>query len=207
MVLEELALALAGVAGFVDVVGYLTLHHLFSAHMTGNTSKLGVALGHGSLHAAAPMAVALVLFAAGIAVGTVLVDTGRPAAALALQAVLIAAFMAVVGGGSHPYYLLEACSTAALGLQTAALTHVGGATIRTSYVSGVLTNLMQGLVRRLRGERAGHPLALLAGILAAYLVGATAGSLTLRDLRIWCLAIPLGVLLAAAGRLRVRSRA
>lgn len=203
MILERLALALAAVAGFVDVVGYLTLNHLFSAHMTGNASKLGVALGHGTLGDALPMAVALVLFAVGIAVGTVLVDAGRPAAALALQAVLIAAFMAVVGSGRQPYYALEACSTAALGLQTAALTHIGGTTIRTSYVSGVLTNLTQGLVRRARGEEVERPLGLLAAILFAYGVGATVGSLTLHDLRIWCLAIPIGLLLAVTARVRL----
>jgi uncharacterized membrane protein YoaK (UPF0700 family) len=203
VILEQLALALAAVAGFVDVVGYLTLNHLFSAHMTGNTSKLGVALGHGSLGDALPMALALVLFAVGIAVGTVLVDARRPAAALTLQAVLIAAFMAIVGSGRHPYYVLEACSTAALGLQTAALTHIGGTTIRTSYVSGVLTNLTQGLVRRARGERADRPLGLLAAILFAYGAGATAGSLTLHDLRIWCLAIPIGILLAVTASMRL----
>ena len=199
MVLEELALALAAVAGFVDVVGYLTLNHLFSAHMTGNASKLGVALGHGTLGDALPMAVALVLFAAGIAVGTVLVDARRPAAALVLQGALIAAFMAIVGRGEHPYYVLEACSTSALGLQTAALTQIGGTTIRTSYVSGVLTNLTQGLVRRARGERCERRLWLLAAILLAYLVGATVGSVTLHDLHIWCLAIPLALLAGSAG--------
>ncbi|HVW89749.1 MAG TPA: YoaK family protein [Gaiellaceae bacterium] len=199
MLLEELALALAAVAGFVDVVGYLTLNHLFSAHMTGNASKLGVALGRGSLTDALPMALALVLFAAGVAVGTVLVDARRPAAALALQGALIAGFMAIVGCGEHPYYALEACSTSALGLQTAALTHVGGTTIRTSYVSGVLTNLTQGVVRRARGAPVDRRLGLLAAILVAYVAGATAGSVTLHDLRIWCLAIPLALLACAAG--------
>jgi uncharacterized membrane protein YoaK (UPF0700 family) len=204
---KHAAVTLAAVAGFLDVVGYLTLAHLFTAHMTGNTSKLGVALGHGDLGAALPLALALPLFATGIAAGTLLVDARRASLPLLLQAALVAAFMTIGGlAGRHgdtvaspyPFYVLEACATIGLGLQTAALTDIDGTTIRTSYVSGVLTNLTQGAVRRLRGVSERKPLALLATILFAYLVGATGGALTLRALSLWCLAIPLAVLLAVA---------
>jgi len=204
---KSAAVALACVAGFLDVVGYLTLAHLFTAHMTGNTSKLGAALGHGDLGAALPLALAPPLFAAGVAAGTVLVDTRRAKSPLLLEAALVTAFMTVGGhagrrgdtvSSPYPYYVLEACATLALGLQTAALTDVGGTTIRTSYVSGVLTNLTQGFVRRVRGARERKPLALLATILAAYLVGALGGALTLRAVSFWCLVAPLAVLLAAA---------
>ncbi|HET7138490.1 MAG TPA: YoaK family protein [Gaiellaceae bacterium] len=209
---KQVAVALAGTAGFLDVVGYLTLAHLFTAHMTGNTSKLGVALGHGELGKALPLALALPLFAAGVAAGTLLVDARRARTPLYLEAALVAAFMAVgVAAGRHgdtvsspyPYYVLETFATLALGLQTASLTDVEGTTVRTSYVSGVLTNLTQGLVRRTSGACGGKPLALLATILGAYLVGAVGGALTLRAISFWCLAAPLAVLLvAAAGRRR-----
>jgi uncharacterized membrane protein YoaK (UPF0700 family) len=204
---KSAAVALACVAGFLDVVGYLTLAHLFTAHMTGNTSKLGAALGHGDLGAALPLALAPPLFAAGVAAGTVLVDTRRAKSPLLLEAALVTAFMTVGGlagrdgdtvSSPYPYYVLEACATLALGLQTAALTDVGGTTIRTSYVSGVLTNLTQGAVRRLRGRDDRKPLALLATILFLYLAGATAGALSLRTLSFWCLAFPLAALLAVA---------
>jgi len=208
---HQLALVLAAVAGFVDVVGYLTLHHLFTAHMTGNTSKLGVALGHGNLSSALPLAVVPFLFMAGIASGTVLVDAGRRWAALAVQAALVAAYMAygstVVRHGTVPdhtaagFYALAALATVALGLQTAALTEVQGATIRTSYISGVLTHIAQSAVRRAgRGDRDDRPLLLLAGVCLAYLAGATLGSYTLGRIAVWCLAIPLGVLVAVAAR-------
>jgi uncharacterized membrane protein YoaK (UPF0700 family) len=206
----QLAVALAAVAGFVDVVGYLTLHHLFTAHMTGNTSKLGVALGHGDLSAALPLAVVPWLFMGGIAAGTLLVDAGRRWLALALQAALVAGFMGfastVLRHGTVPghtlagFYPLAALATVALGLQTAALTEIQGATVRTSYISGVLTHLAQAAVRRLsgRGGGRGRPLRLLACVCLAYLGGATLGSYTLGRLSIWCLALPLGLLVVAA---------
>jgi uncharacterized membrane protein YoaK (UPF0700 family) len=209
---KHVAVALACVAGFLDVVGYLTLAHLFTAHMTGNTSKLGVALGHGKLDAALPLAIALPLVAAGVALGTLLVDARRASTPLLVEAALVTAFMAVGGAaGRHgdtvsspyPFYVLETCATVALGLQTAALTDIGGTTIRTSYVSGVLTNLTQSAVRRLRGNDDRKPLALLGTILLAYLVGATGGAVSLRALSFWCLALPVGVLLFVAwGRRR-----
>jgi uncharacterized membrane protein YoaK (UPF0700 family) len=177
--------------------------------MTGNTSKLGVALGHGNLDGALPLAVVPPVFVGGIAAGTWLVDSGRRWAAFGLQAVLIAAYMGygstvihhgtVAGHTLTGFYVLAALATLALGLQTAALTEIRGTTVRTSYISGVLTNLAQGGVRRLSGRsRDGLPLLLLLGLCIAYLAGATLGSYTLDVFAIWCLAIPLAVILAAA---------
>lgn len=206
---SRLAVVLAAVAGFVDVVGYLTLHHLFTAHMTGNTSKLGVALGHGDLPAALPLAVAPLLFVCGIAAGTALLDAGLRWGALGLQALLVAAYMAygstvvrhgtVVGHSISGFYVLATLATVSLGLQTAALTEIEGATVRTSYVSGVLTHLAQAAVRRLTGA-AGRPqrARLLAAIWLAYVAGATLGSFGLHEVSLWCLALPLAALVAAA---------
>jgi uncharacterized membrane protein YoaK (UPF0700 family) len=204
-----LAVVLAAVAGFVDVVGYLTLHHLFTAHMTGNTSKLGVALGHGNLHAALPLAVAPFLFVFGIAAGTVLLDFGARWLALGAQAVLTGAFMvygeSVIRHGTVPdhtisgFYVLATLATVSLGLQTAALTDIHGHTVRTSYVSGVLTNLTREATRRLSGRGTGdHSLRLLLAIWLAYVAGATLGSFGLKELSLWALAFPLGALVVAA---------
>jgi len=199
-----LALQLAGVAGFVDVVGYLTLHHLFTAHLTGNASKLGVALGHGKLADAGPLAAVPVLFAFGVAAGTVLADAGLAWAALAAQFCLVATFMGygstVIHHGfgpaetSAPFYGLAALATVALGLQTAALTRIDGATVRTSYVSGMITRLAQGVVRR---DRSGIPLLLLAVIPVVYVAAATLGAWMLGRTGVWCLGVPLGALAVA----------
>lgn len=198
-----LALELAAVAGFVDVVGYLTLHHLFTAHLTGNASKLGVALGQGHLADAGPLAAVPVLFALGVAAGTVAVDRGRAWWALAAQFALVATFMVygstVVHHGvgpvetSAPFYALAALATVSLGLQTAALTRIDGSTVRTSYITGMVTRLAQGLVRR-DGE---VPLALIAAIPFLYIAGATLGAWTLGRAGVWCLGIPLGALAVA----------
>lgn len=199
---KALALELAAIAGFVDAVGYLTLHHVFTAHMTGNASKLGVALAHGKLADAAPLAFVAVLFVLAIAVGTIAVDHDCRWAAYALQFAIVGVYMGygstVVHDGvgpsktAAPFYVLAGVATFALGLQTASLTRIDDATVRTTYVSGMLTRLGQTASRRLRGrEHDDTPLVLLILIPLVYVAGATLGAWTLGRVDIWCLGIPL----------------
>jgi uncharacterized membrane protein YoaK (UPF0700 family) len=207
---ETTAVALAASAGFVDAVGYLTLHHLFTAHMTGNASKLGIAIADGRLGAVLALAAAPLLFVAGVAAGAFLVDLGRTPLVFALQALLVAFFMGygadVVHHGTvadHSvtgFYPLAAAATIGLGLQTAGLTEVDGETTRTTYLSGMLTRLGQGLVRRNAVRR----LALLAALWIAYVGGAALGAYGLGAAGVWCLSAPL-VILSSVALVAVRS--
>jgi uncharacterized membrane protein YoaK (UPF0700 family) len=207
--MQTLALLLAAIGGFTDVVGYLTLHQVFTAHMTGNTSKLGIALGTANGWAALPLAAAVGLFAVGVGAGTLACDLGRRWHALLAQAALLAVFIGVaepaVRHGSVPdhtlggFYVLLALATVALGLQTAALTHIDAATVRTSYISGILTQLAQSGARRLAGRRSdGARPALWAALCIAYLAGATLAGRGMESAGPWCLAGPVGLLAGAA---------
>lgn len=205
----RLALLLAAVAGYADAVGYLTLHQVFTAHMTGNTTKLGIALGAGNISAAYPLGVALLCFVVGVGAGTLIADSGRRWAALLAEAALVAAFMAygatVLRHGQASdhttggFYVLLVLLTLALGIQSAALTQADGATVRTSYISGVLTNVGQAGARRLYGRQPGHGRSRLLLLLClCYLAAAAAGAFGLARIGIWCLSAPAAVLLAAA---------
>jgi uncharacterized membrane protein YoaK (UPF0700 family) len=204
-----LALLLAVIAGFTDVVGYLTLHQVFTAHMTGNTSKLGIALGTANGWAALPLAAAVALFAVGVGAGTLACDLGRRWQALLGQAILLAAFTAVAASavrhGSVPdhtlegFYVLLALATVALGIQTAALTHIDATTVRTSYISGILTQLAQSGARRLAGRRSENARPMLwTALCLCYLGGATLAGRGMESAGTWCLAGPVGLLVWAA---------
>jgi uncharacterized membrane protein YoaK (UPF0700 family) len=211
-----LVVGLAGVAGFVDAIGYIVLSGLFTAHMSGNSARLGVHLGRGDLSPAIPLIVAVGIFIVGCAAGATIVElarrrglAARDAPALAIQALLLAAFTlygaAQVGAGSAPsrsgpFYVLAALAILAIGLQAATITQVAGATIRTAYISGMLTRLGQSLAGHLLRERdvSAAYTGLLAMIVLIYFCGAAAGSLLQRAIGAWAMAVPVALLAAAA---------
>ena len=51
----RLLMALSLLAGYVDTAGFLALHGLFTAHVTGNFVTMGAALTHGSSGAVAKL--------------------------------------------------------------------------------------------------------------------------------------------------------
>jgi uncharacterized membrane protein YoaK (UPF0700 family) len=230
------ALTLASVAGSVDAIGYLTLARLFTAHMSGNTARLGVDLGRGHFASALPLAGAVALFVAGIAGGTALAEvTARrrvrsvAAVVLALQALLLGGFLvyAEVAFDGHAlprragadFYLTSALAVLSMGVQLSVLQQVAGQTVRTTYVSGILTGFAQQAVNWLFWIRDGntrddrhsylsHVLGLggrsearvrtllLASVWCGYVTGAVVGSATDDHWGAWALALPLALLAA-----------
>ncbi len=64
-----LAMLLAWVAGFVDAGGYLTLAHVFTSHMSGNTVAMGAHLGNGQWTQVIRRAVPIAWFIFGVFLG------------------------------------------------------------------------------------------------------------------------------------------
>ena len=160
---EAMLLLLTWAAGSMDAISYLGLGHVFTAMMTGNTVLLGLSLGQGHVLAALRSILALVGFAAGVAIGATIVqrdqrqDDWPPAVtwALALESVLLAAFalMWSLAGderGAAAVYALIMVSALAMGIQSAGAQRLGIPGIMTTYITGTLTSLMVGLVTWLR---------------------------------------------------------
>ena len=68
-----LACALSALAGYVDGIGYLQLGGLFVSFMSGNSTRMGVAIAHGHWQTAAEALGLIVLFVIGAAVGSLIV--------------------------------------------------------------------------------------------------------------------------------------
>jgi uncharacterized membrane protein YoaK (UPF0700 family) len=230
------ALALAWVAGGVDAIGYLTLARLCTAHMSGNSARLGVLLGRGDLGLALPLAIAVALFVAGVAIGTALAEVAARRRVASLAAVVLGLQVALLGGflayaklalsGDHvarragaDFYIPAALAILSMGVQLTVLQHVAGGTVRTTFVSGVLTGFAQEVVNWLfwvrdgdqRDERHSYlarvlalggrararaRAVLLGGVWCAYAAGAIVGSLTNTHWGAWALALPIGLLVA-----------
>jgi uncharacterized membrane protein YoaK (UPF0700 family) len=157
-----LAVLLAAVAGSVDAVGFLTLAHLFTAHMSGNTVGMGAYLGQRQWGEAFRRGFPIPLFVLGVVCGAGVTETAvRRGArspltpAFCLEALLLIAFVFFGGGlargggaaaGGPEFYTLAALLAFAMGLQSATLRRVGHRTIRTTYVTGMLTNFGEQFV-------------------------------------------------------------
>lgn len=213
-----LAVWLAAIAGFVDAVGFLVLHRIFVAHMTGNTNQVGQRLGRGDAAGAAPVLVAVASFVVSIAIVTIGLEAASrrharspTALALALEAVLLTIFMVygsyalvngAIPGGHGGFYLCIVVVVAAMGAQTACVTSWGKRTVRTTYISGMLTRLGQEAAGLLLGpgprRAAWASTGAYLSLWLAFVCGGAVGALALGRYDLWSLALPVGALLAAA---------
>jgi uncharacterized membrane protein YoaK (UPF0700 family) len=193
-------LLLTAAAGSMDVASYLGLGHVFTAMMTGNTVLLGMALGQGQLLAALRSVLALLGFAAGVALAATLVLRDRPGEwssavtrALSLEGVLLVGFSLTWHlAGSTPddpaVYGLIAVAGLAMGLQSGAVHRLRVPGVMTTYITGTLTSLLSDLTGRLRRIEGSAPgaspqerrVGLLAAVFLMYALGALAGAILYR---------------------------
>lgn len=103
-----LAPVLSAVAGAVDAVGYLTLLHVFTAHMSGNSDAFGAELGRGNWTEVLRRGFPIPVFVLGVALGVLLIEIAsrrgiRSTAALLLsiEGALLVAFVGLGGTRFH----------------------------------------------------------------------------------------------------------
>jgi uncharacterized membrane protein YoaK (UPF0700 family) len=159
-----LAAMLTFVAGFVDLVGYVALYHVFTANMTGNTIAIGRGLFENDIGVALRRGFAIPMFVLGLLASRLCVHvaTRRRVRSIAgwlfaAEALLLAAFV-VLGHGMPSdaaieqtplYYLLVALPAFAMGLQNATLTHFGPLSVRTTHVTGNLAKFADAFAQYL----------------------------------------------------------
>jgi uncharacterized membrane protein YoaK (UPF0700 family) len=213
----RLAITLAAIGGWVDAIGFLTLFGLFTAHLSGNTARLGVAIGRGEGGTALTYAVPIVVFFAGAVLGVAFVTArrarGRAAIAplLAVEAVLVATFM-VAGTSlrdagdltprSAAYYGLAVVAVAAMGLQTAAIRHAAGVPVHTTFITGMVTHFAEAIVGVARREErdASQRAGVYGALVGAYLTGAAAGAALEGAWALWALSVPVAALIGLSAR-------
>lgn len=169
------AIALAAVAGYVDATGFLALGGFFLSFMSGNSTRLAVALSAGVGHAG--VAAGLVgTFVAGVVVGSLLgrrAGRWRRPAVLALVSALLAA--AAWWGQHGAAWAAAGCAVLAMGAENAVFERDGEVSIGLTYMTGTLVKAGQGLARALTGgpRWTWLPHALLW---AGFMAGAVAGA-------------------------------
>ncbi|MEO6104402.1 MAG: YoaK family protein [Pseudoxanthomonas sp.] len=196
------AVALAAVAGMVNVIGFLGFEHQAVSHLTGTTSLLGAALAEGDLRAISHLWGLLIAFCLGamlsgmIIQGSALKLGRRYGMVLVLEALLLLAATPLFKQQLIWGALLAAV---ACGLQNAMVTTYSGSVVRTTHLSGMFTDLGIGLGHLLRGMPLQKRRLMLSGfIISGFLGGSVLGALLFRHLHYDALLVP-AALVGAVG--------
>lgn len=218
---------LAAIAGFVNSGGFIMIGS-FTSHVTGSIGRLGDDIARGEM-AAAVSALLLILAFFGGAVAASLVlersDHSQPARRYALAllveagVLLLFVFIAGLSRATHPRILdaQAALLCIAMGMQNSMVTRLSGAVVRTTHLTGVVTDLGIEVARWYRWYQAQLPLptrrpsevlperpavgriSLLSAVTGSFVAGAVLGAtLTLRASR-WAMCFPAGAILLASG--------
>lgn len=172
-------MSLAAVAGYVNAVA-LGFFHVPVSHMTGAVSRLGGDLAstdHRDLKVTLGIIIGFLIGAviSGAIIGETMLRPGRRyGAALMLEAVLLAASTVLLINGVSLGIPIAAM---ACGLQNAMASSYYGLVIRTTHVTGIVTDIGVMLGHWLRYRRlAAWKILLLSSILLSFLFGAIIGS-------------------------------
>lgn len=195
-ILLGFGLMLTALAGFVDAIGFIRLGGLYTSLMSGNTTQLAVAIGHGEGHTALLPLLLILAFLVGSVTGGAIAamapERWATPAILAFEAVAVAtAFVTARENlqlGTASLFL-----SLAMGAQNAVLAQVQGFRAGTTFVTGALFAFGQKVALALagRGPRFGWVGDGLVWL--SLLVGAVAGTLAHMRLGIDALAVPAGI--------------
>lgn len=195
------AFSLALLAGFVNAIGFLGFRHEAVSHISGSATQLGVSLTEldgSTTH----LLLVLLSFVIGASISGFLIEgtalkMGRHySSALMLEAMLLLMAMIALNRGSP---LGHHFASAACGLQNALVTTYSGATIRTTHVTGIVTDLGLMIGARLRGKPFDRRKAFLFLLIVfGFIGGGLLGTVGYGHWKFHALAVPALIALALA---------
>ncbi|MFS2162665.1 DUF1275 family protein [Variovorax sp. Varisp62] len=195
--------------GFVDTAGFLALHGLFTAHVTGNFVTIGAALVHGTSGTitkllALPVFCIVVVLARLLSYG--LPGLGLPvlrtmlvlkAALLLAGGILAIRFGPFADGDSASAMLTGLVLVSAMAIQNAVhRIHLGSAP-PTTLMTGTTTQVMVDLADLMRGKQAPEEAAAararmrrMSAAVVWFAAGCAAAALIYLQWNVWCFAVP-----------------
>jgi len=220
IVQSRLAISLAWVAGYVNTSAVLTCG-MVTNHVTGHASNLGRDVAQGLWLDAGLMATLIGAFFLGALLSGFALEIGRlrgwasiyvlPAA---LELILLVAFAIGVRmhagasadlGGS--LWWITVMAALAMGVQNATITRISSGVVRTTHLTGIVTDLGHEMAqiavfRKLLGRGAApvggetrgpspQRLLLLAAILGSFIVGSASGAWVYFELPRWSMLAPI----------------
>ena len=220
---------LALVAGFVNSSGFVLLG-TFTSHVTGSVGRLANDLATEQWAAAVLASVFVVSFFAGAFAASMLIEAQRSRVsrayglALLLEGIVLSSFVLIAEAGKFESARSLDAEAAmlcfAMGMQNSLVTNLSGAVVRTTHLTGVVTDLgieaarwQYWFLARRKSAPASRPspvkVALLLTISGAFTLGAICGAFFTAHRGPWAMLLPSVALFGAAayalaGRSRTR---
>ena len=147
-----LALLLAGLAGYVDSLGFLHLGGVFVSFMSGNSTRFAASVAEGQWPAAAHLAAILGLFVLGSFAGALVAggeDVRSRSRVLMFEALLLALAAAAAGAGLTPAAV--GLMVMAMGAENSVFLRNGEVGVSLTYMTGTLVKLGQALAGAVKG--------------------------------------------------------
>lgn len=204
-----LATVLAGVAGAVNAGGFFVVGQ-YTSHMTGYLSQMADMLVIGNFVVALNGLLAIMAFIIGAATSAVLVNWARThhlakqyALPISVQGLFLFLFsFAGYVNGVFPNFLLLMLLCFLMGMQNATITKLSKSRIRTTHVTGMITDIGIEVGRSVYGWFArrpmikadAHKLSTLMRLVLMYLAGGVVGALGFASMG-FVMALPLSLCL------------
>jgi uncharacterized membrane protein YoaK (UPF0700 family) len=158
----SIAVMMTWAAGFVDLIGYLTLYAIYTAHMSGDTVAMGRHLAGLQWYGFARRGWTIATFIFGLLVGAFAFDAEKRGVlrvpfpvTLALESSLLLAFIVIAIGNDFrahippqpalKFYVMLALLSTAMGVQNVTIRRVGGLNVYTTFVTGSLVKFGEAL--------------------------------------------------------------
>ena len=185
-----LSLGLAFVGGYGDAASFV-LAKTFTGHVTGNLVLAAIAVAAHDWRATLAPLSAIITFLIGILLSVLIVRPLKKWSSWPLLPtvmgieviLLIAASLALSSGLPHGVGIFVIFLSLALGLQNGAFRRVGGISVHTTYLTGMITSLISTEAEQYSSEEVPHDvrahdpkIELLSGIWIAFVVGAASGA-------------------------------
>lgn len=156
----NLAIAMTWAAGFVDLVGYISLYGLYTSHMTGNTVAMARHISDLQWSGVVRRGWPILAFVFGLMLGAFIYEAEKRRKiqvpfpiAIALEALLIAIFIAAgIGSGfkanippqpADKFFVMVALLAIPMGIQNVVVRKVGGINVYTTFVTGSLVKFAE----------------------------------------------------------------
>lgn len=196
----------------MDLIAYFVLYQVFTAHMSGNTVRAAASAEQHDWVKAAIHAMPIPLFVIGVMLGVLIGSiTARLrwrneyAPTLWLEAAALVGFVILSPHVQQGHARVDgvfaatlAMSTLAMGLQNATIRRVSGKNVRTTFITGMLTDFAEHTMKALLREGPREPAVIAGSIWVAYVIGAGAGGVLFLSAGSIAMLLPTGLLAVLA---------